>query len=528
MEDYNPIKVTESNKWGHTIDDDDYGVSDIDSFTSETNKQPKIKKALKKEIGHQANSAVAAEDVWERHYDYSNEFTALAGDIYYDYEKKFKKDQGFIQKNLAHGVQRNIESGIFDTSSSTHLLARGFWAQEWQPIQDQFDSLDDYSEERFEATKALEIRIQKLLDNESKGISAKELSTAKHDGSMDAIYTGARIDERSHKVVFSIPLDRGAEIVDYMKDAGVDFENDKEARQESYHGFISVLEAIKSDHSLTDDGFKALDWYYDNFNYNKNSDEFIDSLEGYTQEADFSFQEKFDEYLDYRDEIKRMQVQNISRDQSTLEMLSDLVAVATGRDLDGLSLEELFLYQDHNAPKQQIGQRKKTSWPTRGQKTAAAQPKLEAIVKLDPDATFYRGEIFKKNNHPYLIVRFGANSMNNVIVIPYGDSSDAMFCWKGETGDDRDGWKAYFKNASIRTRNTEVKRFQCNGFSQDQVGAINQEWDRIENYLGIKLPDYEVLAEDSTVPPDITELATAEAQERSGIQAATSEEANTA
>ena len=104
-----------------------------------------------------------------------------------------------------------------------------------------------------------------------------------------------------------------------------------------------------------------------------------------------------------------------------------------------------------------------------------------------------------------------------------------MKCIKDEEGkvlvqekDIKDGWKEYFKNSSIRTRDTEVIRYQCNGYSKDPVDAINREWDRIERDLGIKLPDY--------VPESIAPTAETPATEsyRGEARIATENQAQTA
>lgn len=418
------------------------------------------------------------------------EFYIVSGDIYHNYEKSFKKNTKLLERSLASGVQRSIERGNFDTSENS-LLRQGFWAEEEDRIQAKLDAVNDYSDAAFEAIRELKSRIGGLLDQESDKVSTAELSEAKYKGSLDAIRTGARSNGRSSKeVIFSIPPDQGEEAKEFMEEAGIDFENDDNIRTESYQGFINVIEEIKDKHDLTDDGFRALDWHFDNFNYAKNYDDFRDTLDSYTDQADLDFEDKWLEYLDYRDEIKSLQLAKLSRDQDTYDKIADFVEIASGQNFNDMEEEELFPMPDYNKPKQKSGDGGSASWPSSSEKIAAAYPKLEAITKIDPDATFYRGSIFKRDEHPYLVVRFGANGMNNVIVIPYGDDSDAMFAWHGETGDDRDGWKAYFKNTSIRTRNTEVERYQCNGYSKDPVDAMNREWDRIEKYLGIKLPDY--------------------------------------
>ncbi|MDO5451606.1 MAG: hypothetical protein Q4F56_00770 [Candidatus Saccharibacteria bacterium] len=429
-------------------------------------------------------------------------------------EKRMERALGIANDLLDEHLTDYYIEGAIDSLSegSFDINPRGFVTEGFE----EFESkkirglLSKKDRQKFWSESIGLIIDEKVRDwNELSAVEAAE-----HDAIIEAIARGAKlertgVDEFGLHTTLPIGEHGDGKLQNFMRQYNVD-PNSPEAKDASYAGFIGIIEAIKNDHDLTDEGFKALDWYFDNFDYNENLDDFSDTLDGYIEEADLAFNDKLDEYLDYRDELKRMQARKISRDQSTFEKISDLVEIATGQDFYGLESEELFPLSDTNGPKQNNDEKTSAKWPSGEQKIAAAYPKIEAIVQLDPNATFYQGEIFKENEHPYLVVRFGANGMNNVIVIPYGDASDAMFAWKGETGDDRDGWKVYFKNASIRTRSTEVKRFQCNGFSQGEVGAMNREWDRIEDFLGIELPDYVPASSDRVETPavktiDVTE-----------------------
>lgn len=433
-------------------------------------------------------------------------------------EKALNTANNLLDEHLTdyyiEGAIDNLSEGIFD------IDPRGFVTEGFEELESKkFRGLLSKNDRREFWGELIDPMIdEKVRDwNELSVVEAAE-----HDAIIEAIARGAKLerdvlDEYNLHTTLPISEYGDGKLQNFMNQYNVD-PSSPEARDASYAGFIGIVEAIKNNHDLTDEGFKALDWYFDNFGYDSNLDDFSDTLDGYIEEADLAFNDKLDEYLDYRDELKRIQVQKISRDQETFEKISDLVEIATGQDFYDLENEELFPLPDINGPKQNKSKKVKANWPSGEQKIAAAYPKLEAIVQLDPDATFYQGEIFKENEHPYLVVRFGANGMNNVIVIPYGDTSDAMFAWKGKTGDDRDGWKVYFKNASIRTRDTEVRRFQCNGFSKDEVGALNREWDRIEDFLDIELPDYVPLVDGGVEPPSIRTIDATKEIEQADVE----------
>ena len=83
----------------------------------------------------------------------------------------------------------------------------------------------------------------------------------------------------------------------------------------------------------------------------------------------------------------------------------------------------------------------------------------------------------------YIIACFENNESNNVIAIHIGKKSRAMFCWRGELGDDKEAWREYFRNSSIRNRSDEVKRFVCHGYNKEGFVALDRQWGRIWAYL---------------------------------------------
>ena len=438
--------------------------------------------------------------------------------VFSQYAERFRRSGRQLNKTyLSRGVAESIKKGLFNTDPD-YLLTRGFFSKEDESIHDKIDPEDTNSEEVIRAEALLRSQIHRLiLDDELDRIPSEMCQKALYDGSISAILTGATTTGPSgEKVTFSIPSRKSAEATEFMQNAGIDFKDDG-IRSLSYHGFINILEAIKDKPQVTEKGFQALDWYFDNFNYQDNYGEFLDKIGGYIEEADLAFKEKYDDYMETKKEqLKTKEIENKE------DLLSELKEIANA---DKIPREELFAYldekilrssnaelfqfKDKNNPAERSSISSNGDWPNEREKCVFAKHKITEIIdKYDQSADFSLGQVFdysyqqdeqtgevkkikKGTSREYVIVRFGANEYNNVIVIPIDDTSAAMFDWRGKTGDDAEAWRTIFKNTSIRTRDASISRRICNGYSKlGPIKSLNNEWDRVEKDLDIELSDY--------------------------------------
>ncbi len=315
------------------------------------------------------------------------------------------------------------------------------------------------------------------------------------------------VDGRSGKIIYSIPSERGDEVVEFMKENGVNLDS-KKVQLMSHNGFIGIVEAIKNDKKATEKGFRALDWYFDTFGYKERMDEFMDTMDAYQEFADKSFGNKLDEYLAHRKELEEWQKRQLPKQEEAISALADAKNVTyeefiafLRENMAGESADEdvdVFPIPDMNDRKGNHVATTKSEHPSSTEKCTKAMEELGKIREIDPNASYAIGTVFERDSsgngkqkaQDYVLIRFGYNGFNNVIAAHIGNSSKAMFCWRGKTGDDADGWREYFRNSSIRNRSTEVERFICRGYGEKGFLALNDQWNRIWNYLNSPDKEY--------------------------------------
>ena len=412
--------------------------------------------------------------------------------LYNFYEDNFTK---IAPRWVSFGVSSLLEKGKVDPSTDS-LLRSGFWAREEDRIHERIDPDDDLSIETIDAEADLKTLVsQDLIEEKAGTLSEDELSSAKRDGMKYTILSGARIDDRSGKIVYSIPFERGKEVVDFMQKNGLD-PNSEKLQLMSQNGFIGVMDAIKNDKKATEKGFEALDWYFDTFGYEKHMYEFMETMSEYGEESDQAFRDKFDEYLTHRKELIEWKEQRPRKEDE---------AIATLADSEKVTYDDLMLYLQENMSgngevdvfplldmNDRIGNRDlkvKGAHPSSTEKCTKAKAEIERIREIDPSADYLIGTVFEENTEGkkakkqnYVLIRFGNNSFNNVVAIHIGNDSRAIFAWRGKTGEDADAWRDIWRG-SIRGRNPDIKRFTCKGYSKRGALALDAQWDRVWKYL---------------------------------------------
>ncbi len=420
---------------------------------------------------------------------------ARADKLFRYYEANFDRS---AQRWATYGVTGLLEKGILNQSSDA-LLRSGFWAHEEDHIHERLDPNDEFSDESITAETDLKSRVMlDLIPRKAGEVSDETIRDAKKAGTIFAISAGARRDERTGKVVYALPTERSDQLLKFMEDNGVDTK-DQRVQLTSYEGFARIIETIKNDPKARIKGLRALDWYFDTFDYAKHQDEFVDTIQSYYLEEDEAFDRIFKEFIERCKEAGKWHEQGESSDDQVIEALSKAQTVTRAQLLEHIkkvaqetSGAEIFPIEDKNAhPDSKTPYRTKT-FPSSSEKCSRAKEEIDRILELDPNATFAIGTAFEDDRRgerhvrpqDYIIIRFGYNDYNNVIAIHIGDTSRAMYCWRGKTGDNAEGWRDYFKT-SVRGRDKSVKRYICNGYGKLGPAALTAEWGRIKKYLEI-------------------------------------------
>lgn len=410
------------------------------------------------------------------------------------YESNFDKSAPVW---ATYGVSSLLEKGVLNQSNDS-IIRSGFWAREEDRVHERIDPADEFTDESITAETVVKSRMmQDMIPSRAGEISEKVISEAKKSGTIFAISAGARRDEQTGKVVYSLPFERSEQLLKFMQENGVDTK-DQQVQLTSYEGFARIIETIKNDPKAKEKGFQALDWYFDTFDYAKHMDEFTDTIQGYYLEDDASFDKLFKEFLAHRDEMKNWQEQQQSSDERVIEALAEAKNVSREellayiREKSAAEGVPIFPVEDENQHPGFKSEPRSKLFPSSSEKCTRAMAQIKRILEIDPNATFAIGTAFERvykgkgarreKPEDYVIVRFGHNDNNNVIAIHIGTGSRAMYCWRGKTGDNPEGWRDYFKT-SVRARDASVKRFICSGYSKLKTDALDAEWGRIWKYL---------------------------------------------
>ncbi len=426
--------------------------------------------------------------------------------IYNVYSEHFSEN---APKWLAHGVSSAIERGTFNSLPTDSLVVSGFWSREQDKIHDKLDPEDVMSAEIIDAESSLKVHVARdLIGEKASDLSETEIKRAKLKGSLYSIYSGARIDEKSRKVVYAIPSERGGEVREFMEGSGIDFGQFGEsarARALSYQGFANIIETIKSDKKETERGFKALDWYFDNFGYGKeeNIKAFLGTLGSYEEAADDAWKIKYNEYLDHRKEVgafyedqKKVEAipvferENIQEDVSVEDLREKLLTVAeSGEDriLPRTSIGRGGRYGGPRASFEDVtdGAEVDQYAYIDAKKLGAIISKHEEYKRLDPDAklhtVFWTDKNTGKETH-YAVLDYTMNGHKVAIVAPYeANSSDAAFDVIGVD------WRDVFiaspeSKLSVRDREG-VKAFNHRANMRQGRDGIQNMWFNHEKYV---------------------------------------------
>ncbi|MBR2725066.1 hypothetical protein IKE97_00240 [Candidatus Saccharibacteria bacterium] len=166
--------------------------------------------------------------------------------------------------------------------------------------------IPESQQEQFWTNYKIDVISEKVKDwNQLENIKAAEKIAIE-----TAIERGAFVKQNGidqpEQVRFALPvLEKGdGPLQNFMHEYDIDLESE-ENKKRSFEGFVNIIEAIKNHDDAKKDGFKALDWYFDNFDYedgfNKENG-FLDRMLGQSSIADWQWRQTLLDYLQSRKE----------------------------------------------------------------------------------------------------------------------------------------------------------------------------------------------------------------------------------
>ena len=455
------------------------------------------------------------------------------------YENQFEKHRDkIVSRSLTRGFVDAIEKGNFGLPTGA-LLRRGFWEMESERFDKRIDpegilsgsNFDMGDEEILDAKRSelsneklrLEAKIKrKILNEYARTVSDEELQIAEYKASLFAINTGARIDSKTGEVVFTIPANHGEQTRVFMENAGIDFKKDSEVTKASYQGFANIIEAIKGEDHLTEKGFATLDWYFDNFNYQEHIGDFLNKMDVAGELADEAWGEKYEEYMQHRQEREEFfkkqaerplptieSVEKIS-DDNLVEGISDILNADDAQFKEALSaiikaplvsISPLVIFPDNEqGPIQNRNTPPQPSNTTGGPSSKArAQELLKNYIdikrNIDPNIQPYKAVFTESNGKkiPYFVLEFQQNNSNVAIAVPVVTGNNAGYVWVGpQQSTSLSSWMdAFVQNPNPNTptskyqarQRSDTKAFNHIAAPKQHRNAAHNIWFNIRGFI---------------------------------------------
>lgn len=509
-------KLKEVNKYNNS-----YSNSEKEAISQARANLPIIEKQLEtNERIHEATQARVNLPIIENQ-PVINERIRKTESLDFKVEKMYNFYSEHFSKNasewLAYGIFKAIERGTFDRLPTDTLIASGFQLREQDKIHDKLDPEDTLSAEASDAEHNLKVHVSRdLIGEKASDLSETEIKRAKLKGSLYSIYSGAKIDERSRKIVYAIPSEKGDEVRKFMEESGIDFRQFGEnarARALSYQGFANIIEAIKGDKKETERGFKALDWYFDNFGYGKeeNIKAFLGTLESYEEAADDAWKTKYNEYLDSRKEVEAFyeaqqkaeaipifERENIQEDVSVEDLREKLLTIAESGEDRILPRISIGRGGSHGGPRASFedvtdGAEADQYAYIDAKKLGTIISKYEEYQRLDPNIKLHTVLWANKNTGKethYAVLDYAMSGQKVAVVAPYeANSSNAAFNVIGVD------WKDVFiasSESKLSVRDREgVKALNHRASMKYGRDNIQNMWFKHEKYVDKSIRDIE-------------------------------------
>ena len=351
--------------------------------------------------------------------------------------------------------------------------------------------------------------LQKHMEKYNSSIEDKDVQLASYDGFANII---AKIVEQESNTKEAARLRSRREITKLVKTQ----DGDKDSLPELKYDGLKTDERISGD--ATKEGFKALDWYFDNFQYGEHLQSFLNSMEEYieTREPGREWVEKYEEYLEQNSTI----LKKFEKEQKE----KPLPVLEKSEEIDGDSiLDKWNELGENDFPNptiqnsdaimealQRIGIpeifKDKVSWNRSGisvnmgnHNQPAALPKFYGalknyarIKKSHPDAVFELA-MFKDSFQGYIahaVVSYRQNNSSVAVVVPIrADCYSATYAWVADYPDYQPSdWKKIFSfdpndpNAvvskyDVSHRKDVERHFHRSALSTKGLDEVDNMWD---------------------------------------------------
>lgn len=438
--------------------------------------------------------------------------------------EQFKK--GFIDY-YTEGAINELSSGSFNINPKS-FIAGSFLENE----KGQIDGILASKKERGRFWESF--RNDVVTEEINEWNTLPNVEEAERDAILTAIERGATLKQNGFdrsEIQSILPIEEHGDgrLQNFMRMYGVNPDS-KEAQISSYTGFANIIERIVEQESrdkikyhdgkATENGFKILDWYYETFNYgdSRNTQGFLDTMEGYRAIAGSDWNKKYSEYmeehrrqdleeLEKKDEQEPLPSLEESReldDDSLIKVWEELAnkygidnVDAWQEELSKHGIEVSEIFKDKGWPKQDGGGWSVNNAPVPLNKLNAFLKNFIDIKKQHPNAKIsyailkdqYQGKI------PHLVVEYPQENSSVAILEPIKSACyAASYVWVSQDPQYMPSdWMKIFSNNPAdpndiiskynRLQRGDVKRFYHRAAPKKGLSAEDNMWKNIFEYI---------------------------------------------
>ena len=365
-------------------------------------------------------------------------------------------------------------------------------------------------------------------------------NVARKRAALYAINKGVTYDPRFGISKYTIDVNKGDEIRDFMKDdckIKFDINAEPQYSEAAMQGFANIIDAVKQippvisfdeagnpigDFPLEKqpEGFKQLDWYYDNFQFRENPEKFKSTMVLYEENSeDNKFGDKLTEYYAYRAALEAKKIESSYDTDGPVEKLPEFsgktreisnIEDITLEDLEKIA-QQLFADTDEVIRGHGGGSGNGSGNGTyeknpNNYKIPLDQARLDAFAfhtactrSICPDIKTEAGVFISSKNrkHFYLLNQFSGNELPILVACPITKHEDngkkyynASYTWVGEKTDSNDKWRQFLissddENApAIKRRVIENKQMRRHYHNRGNgLNSLDNMWLKLERSL---------------------------------------------
>ena len=413
----------------------------------------------------------------------------------HDLKERITKDfSNNLPSIIKTGVMRLLVNNCFEFEKA-FLLRAGLSAKYENDFYNLYDFSDKGVKESLESEANLKSQIlDELVSKNLKKVSDEEYQANVREGILNAIILGGYEDTLAGKIVYTLPT-QSAALKNLLFENNIKL-GDVSVVRASFAGFVSLLELEKENPEISAESLEALDWYFEKFDYQKYYAEFVKTMNFYIDINDFDFERVALNYAYHRqNKNERLVFKEIEGgdDADTIQRLAMAKSISHDKMKDVLedykfknNFKKQFLQLDAAEFKGKAFKKLKEIYNFEAGTYAKAVREIKRIRELDNFASFFEAEVgVNYANRPatkYLMVRFGFNGYNNVVVLKLLDGVQPVLAWRGKTGEDSDGFREYFKKAENEIKRHRMMKILDGKFNHEILNS-ELKWQKVWDFL---------------------------------------------